>query len=103
MKIIAGGTSSLLYDELVNKKKIFYGSGFYQGLSREGYIFFMQFQIKKLNPKIDKLIMEQIRILVKNELSSERLETEKKNIFTIVYIEWMEYLNHQKFMGKLLQ
>ncbi len=81
MKIIAGGTSSLLYDELVNKKKIFsMVGGFYQGLSRgEGYIYFYAIPNKKIEPKkIDKLIMEQIRILVKNELSSERLETEKK-------------------------
>ena len=80
MKIIAGGTSSLLYDEFVNKKKIFsMVGGFYQGLSRgEGYVYFYAIQMKKLNQKNDNLIMDQIKILVKNELSSERLETEKK-------------------------
>ena len=81
MKIIAGGTSSLLYDEFVNKKKIFsMVGGFYQGLSRgEGYIYFYAIPNEKIEPKkIDNLIMDQIKILVKNELSSERLETEKK-------------------------
>ena len=47
--------------------------------------------------------MDQIKILVKNELSSEKLETEKKYIFTIVFIEWMVFLNLQKFMVRLLQ
>ena len=62
------------------KENLLYGGGFYQGLSRgEGYIYFYAIPNKKIEPKkIDKLIMEQIRILVKNELSSERLETEKK-------------------------
>ena len=81
MKIIAGGTSSLLYDEFVNKKKIFsMVGGFYQGLSRgEGYVYFYAIPNEKIEPKkIDNLIMDQIKILVKNELSSERLETEKK-------------------------
>ncbi len=81
MKIIAGGTSSLLYDEFVNKKKIFsMVGGFYQGLSRgEGYVYFYAIPNDKVEPKkIDKLIMDQIKILVKNELSSEKLETEKK-------------------------
>ena len=84
MKIIAGGTSSLLYDEFVNKKKIFSMiGGFYQGLSRgEGYIYFYAIPNEKIEPKkIDNLIMEQIKILVKNELSLKRLETEKKKYF----------------------
>lgn len=81
MKIIAGGTSSLLYDEFVNKKKIFsMVGGFYQGLSRgEGYVYFYAIPNEKVDPKkIDNLIMEQIKQLVKNELSPEKLETEKK-------------------------
>ena len=84
MKIIAGGTSSLLYDEFVNKKKIFSMiGGFYQGLSRgEGYIYFYAIPNEKIEPKkIDNLIMEKIKILVKNELSLKRLETEKKKYF----------------------
>ena len=84
MKIIAGGTSSLLYDEFVNKKKIFsMVGGFYQGLSRgEGYIYFYAIPNEKIEPtKIDNLIMEQIKIFVKNELSLEKLETEKKKYF----------------------
>ena len=81
MKIIAGGTSSLLYDEFVNKKKIFsMVGGFYQGLSRgAGYIYFYAIPNEKIEAKkIDNLIMDQIKILVENELSSEKLETEKK-------------------------
>ena len=36
MKILAGGTSSLLYEEFVNKKKIFsMVGGFFQGLTKE--------------------------------------------------------------------
>ena len=84
LKILAGGTSSLLYDKLVNEKKIFSMiGGFYQGLTRDkGYVYFYAIPNDKISiKKIEKLINDQLTFSIENDLSQARLDIEKKKYF----------------------
>ena len=84
MKILAGGTSSLVYEEFVNRQKIFsMVGGFYQGFARgEGYVYFyaipnIEMSTSKINEKLENFIAESID----NKITSELLELEKKKYF----------------------
>lgn len=84
MKILAGGTSSLLYEEFVNKKKIFsMVGGFFQGLTKgNGYIYFYAIPNKKveqseISDMLDKFIVKAID----EGISEEKLNLEKKKYY----------------------
>ena len=84
MKILAGGTSSLVYEEFVNRQKIFsMVGGFYQGFARgEGYVYMyaipnIEISTSKINEKLENFIAESID----NKITSELLELEKKKYF----------------------
>jgi len=84
LKILAGGTTSILYNELVEKKKEFsMVGGFYQGLAREsGYAYLYaipkkNMDIKKINEKITKEIFK----AVEEKITPELLNIEKKKYF----------------------
>ena len=84
LKILAGGTSSLLYDKLVNEKKIFSMiGGFTKGLTRDkGYVYFYAIPNDKISiKKIEKLINDQLTFSIENDLSQARLDVEKEEIF----------------------
>jgi zinc protease len=84
MKILAGGTSSLLYDEFVNKKKIFsMVGGFYQGLTKgDGYIYFYAIPNSKVNQsEISQLLDKFISQAIENGISEEKLSLEKKKYY----------------------
>lgn len=84
IKILAGGTSSILYEEFVNKKKIFsMVGGFYQGLSKgSGYIYFYAIPNQKMNEKeISNLLNEKINKSIDSEITDERLALEKQKYY----------------------
>ncbi len=84
MKILAGGTSSILYEEFVNKQKIFsMVGGFYQGLSKgDGYIYMyaipnIEIEESEINQKLEDYISESID----KKVTLEKLDLEKKKYF----------------------
>ena len=89
LKILAGGTSSSLYDEFVNKKKLFSMiGGFYNGLARnQGYVYFYAIPKNSMDEKsIDELINKQLKKSIKNDITIEKLEIEKKKyLFDSIY------------------
>ena len=94
IKILAGGTSGILYEEFVNKKKIFSMiGGFYQGLAKgEGYIYLYAIPNKEIDHlKINDLLDDFLINVVDTKITEEKLRLEKKNIITIVFMEWMGY------------
>ena len=89
LKILAGGSSSILYNELVNKKKIFSMiGGFYQGLTRgQGYVYFYAIPNKKfIDDELNNLIENEIEKAVKTKITKDKLELEKnKYYFDSIY------------------
>ena len=89
LKILAGGSSSVLYDELVNKKKFFSMiGGFYQGLTRgQGYVYFYAIPNKKFNhDEINKLIEDEIEKAIETKITKDKLKLEKnKYYFDSIY------------------
>ena len=84
MKILAGGTSSLLYEEFVNKKKIFsMVGGFFQGLTKgNGYIYFYAIPNKKVEQsEISDLLDKFIVQAIDEGISEEKLTLEKKKYY----------------------
>ena len=84
MKILAGGTSSLLYEEFVNKKKIFsMVGGFFQGLTKgNGYIYFYAIPNKKIEQsEISDLLDKFIVQAIDEGISEEKLTLEKKKYY----------------------
>ncbi|MEE2694984.1 MAG: pitrilysin family protein [Pseudomonadota bacterium] len=84
MKILAGGTSSVLYDEFVNRKKIFsMVGGAYQGLVKgDGYIYFYAIPNEEMNEKeIDKIINFEMISAIEKRITEEKLDIEKKKYF----------------------
>ena len=80
LKILMGGSSSLLYDKLVNDKKIFsMVGGFYQGLSKgDGYIYVYAIPVQEITPrKINNLLNDEIKSSI-NNITKEMIEIEKK-------------------------
>ena len=84
MKILAGGTSSLLYEEFVNKQKIFsMVGGFFQGLTKgNGYIYFYAIPNKKMEQsKLSDLLNKFIDKAIKEGVTEEKLILEKKKYY----------------------
>ena len=84
MKILAGGTSSLLYEELVNKQKIFsMVGGFFQGLTKgNGYIYFYAIPNKKIEQsEISDLLSKFIDQAIQKGVTEEKLILEKKKYY----------------------
>ena len=81
LKILAGGSSSILYDELVNKKKLFsMVGGFYQGLTRgQGYVYFYAIPNKRFDDdELNKLIEDEVEKAIETKVTKDKLELEKK-------------------------
>ena len=84
MKILAGGTSSLLYEEFVNKQKIFsMVGGFFQGLTKgNGYIYFYAIPNKKIEQsEISDLLSKFIDQAIQEGVTEEKLILEKKKYY----------------------
>ena len=88
-KIVASGTSSLLYQNLVEDKKIFsVVGGYFQGLTKgEGNVYLYAIsKEKKDSNEIDKIIMNEFKKIINEKLTSERFEIEKiKYFFDTIY------------------
>ena len=84
MKILAGGTSSVLYEEFVNRQKIFSMiGGFYQGLSKgDGYIYMYAIPNGEIKEsEISKNIEAYIAEAIDTKITQEKLSLEKKKYF----------------------
>ena len=105
MKILASGSSSLLYQELVNKKKKFSVIGaYYQGLTKgEGNIYFYAIPVEGVNTAdIDKIIMDEIKKILDVGLQKKRFEIEKKKYFFDMIYQRDGILNPAQIYGEAL-
>ena len=87
LKILASGSSSILYENLVNKKKVFSAvGGYYQGLTRgEGSVYFYAIPDQEIEfEKIDKIINDEIDTILKKEFQKKDLKLKRKNLFLIL-------------------
>ncbi|MBS91519.1 MAG: peptidase M16 [Rickettsiales bacterium] len=89
LKILASGTSSLLYEKLVNEEKKFSAiGGYYQGLAKgSGSVYFYAIPNDDVDPKnIDEIIDREISRIMKNGIDLKRFEIEKKQyLFDSIY------------------
>ena len=84
MKILAGGSSSILYEKLVRNKELFsMVGGFYQGFAKgEGYIYFYAIPNKNMDDdQISNLLDQQIINSIKENITQEKLDLEKKKYY----------------------
>ena len=84
MKILAGGTSSVIYEEFVNKQKIFSMiGGFYQGFAKgDGYIYFYAIPNKEMShQEINNLLENFLIKAIDDEITEEKLLIEKKKYY----------------------
>ena len=89
LKILSSGSSSLLYENLVNKKKVFSAvGGYYQGLTKgEGNVYFYAIPNEEISlDEVDIIINEEMKIILDQGISKKRFEIEKKKyIYDSVY------------------
>ena len=105
MKILASGSSSLLYQELVNKKKKFSVLGaYYQGLTKgQGNIYFYAIPVEGINTaNIDNIIMDEIKKILDIGLQKKRFEIEKKKYFFDMIYQRDGILNPAQIYGEAL-
>ncbi|MAI85156.1 MAG: peptidase M16 [Rickettsiales bacterium] len=84
LKILAGGTTSILYDELVKKKKVVSAiGGYYNGLTRgDGVIYFYAVPNEKINLlDLEVMIDENIKDAINKKITKEMFLIEKKKYF----------------------
>ena len=84
LEIIAGGKTSILYQELVTKQKIFAAvGGYYQGLTKgPGNIYFYAIPNKNLSPKdIDIKINDVLKNVIKKGISPDDFNRKKKEYY----------------------
>jgi zinc protease len=104
-KIVASGTSSLLYQNLVEDKKIFsVVGGYFQGLTKgEGNVYLYAIsKEKKDSNEIDKIIMNEFKKIINEKLTSERFEIEKKKYFFDTIYKKDGVLNPAQIYGEAL-
>ena len=104
-KIVASGTSSLLYQNLVEDKKIFsVVGGYFQGLTKgevNVYLYAISKEKKDSN-EIDKIIMNEFKKIINEKLTSERFEIEKKKYFFDTIYKKDGVLNPAQIYGEAL-
>ena len=104
-KIVASGTSSLLYQNLVEEKKIFsVVGGYFQGLAKgEGNIYLYAIsKEKKTSNEINNIIMNEFKEIINKKLTSKRFEIEKKKYFFDTIYEKDGVLNPAQIYGEAL-
>ena len=105
LKIAASGTSSLLYQNLVEEKKLFsVVGGYFQGLTKgEGNVYLYAISKgKKTSIEIDKIIMNEFKKIINEKLTSERFEIEKKKYFFDTIYKKDGVLNPAQIYGEAL-
>ena len=104
-KMVASGTSSLLYQNLVEEKKIFsVVGGYFQGLTKgEGNVYLYAIsKEKKPSYEIDKIIMNEFMEIIKEKLTPKRFEIEKKKYFFDTIYKKDGVLNPAQIYGEAL-
>ena len=104
-KMVASGTSSLLYQNLVEERKIFsVVGGYFQGLTKgEGNVYLYAIsKEKKPSYEIDKIIMNEFMEIIKEKLTLERFEIEKKKYFFDTIYKKDGVLNPAQIYGEAL-
>ena len=104
-KIVASGTSSLLYENLVEEKKIFsVVGGYFQGLTKgEGNVYLYAIpNEKKTSSEIDNIIMNEFKEIINKKLTPKRFEIEKKKYFFDTIYKKDGVLNPAQIYGEAL-
>ena len=104
-KMVASGTSSLLYQNLVEEKKIFsVVGGYFQGLTKgEGNVYLYAIsKEKKPSYEIDKIIMNEFMEIINEKLTPKRFEIEKKKYFFDTIYKKDGVLNPAQIYGEAL-
>ena len=104
-KMVASGTSSLLYQNLVEEKKIFsVVGGYFQGLTKgEGNVYLYAIsKEKKPSYEIDKIIMNEFMEIIKEKLTPKRFEIEKKKYYFDTIYKKDGVLNPAQIYGEAL-
>lgn len=84
LKILAGGSTSILYDELVTKKKKFSSVGaYYNGLTKgKGLVYFYAVPNDGVEiSEVETLINETIEQALRSEITHERFKIQKRKYF----------------------
>ncbi len=105
LKIVASGTASLLYQNLVEEKKIFSViGGYFQGLTKgEGNVYLYAIsKEKKPSSEIDSIIMNEFREIINEKLTPKRFEIEKKKYFFDTIYKKDGVLNPAQIYGEAL-
>ena len=105
LKIVASGTASLLYQNLVEEKKIFsVVGGYFQGLTKgEGNVYLYAIsKEKKPSSEIDSIIMNEFREIINEKLTPKRFEIEKKKYFFDTIYKKDGVLNPAQIYGEAL-
>ena len=105
LRILASGSSSVLYENLVNKKKKFSAiGGYYQGLTRgEGSVYFYAIPNKDLVlDNIEIIINKEIDQILNEGISKKRFEIEKKKFVYDSIYERDGVLNPAQAVGEAI-
>ena len=105
LRILASGSSSVLYENLVNKKKKFSAiGGYYQGLTRgEGSVYFYAIPNEDLvSDNIDTIINKEIDQILNEGISKKRFEIEKKKFVYDSIYERDGVLNPAQAVGEAI-
>jgi len=105
LRILASGSSSILYENLVNKKKKFSAiGGYYQGLTRgEGSVYFYAIPNDDLVlDNIDIIINKEIDQILNEGISKKRFEIEKKKFIYDSIYERDGVLNPAQAVGEAI-
>ena len=105
LRILTSGSSSILYENLVNKKKKFSAiGGYYQGLTRgEGSVYFYAIPNDDLVlDNIDIIINKEIDQILNEGISKKRFEIEKKKFVYDSIYERDGVLNPAQAVGEAI-
>ena len=105
LKILVSGSSSLLYKILVEEKKLFsVVGGYYQGMTKgEGSVYLYAIPKEKLKlQNIDKIIMNEIKEIIKKGIDEKRFDIEKKRYFYDIVYNRDGILNPAQIFGESL-
>ena len=105
LRILASGSSSILYENLVNKKKKFSAiGGYYQGLTRgEGSVYFYAIPNEDLVlDNIEIIINKEIDQILNEGISKKRFEIEKKKFVYDTIYERDGILNPAQAVGEAI-
>ena len=84
IRILAGGSTSILYNELVEKQKMVSAiGGYYQGMTRENgsmYFYAIPNDGVSIN-EIEKVIDDKIKDAIEKKMTEEKFQTQKKKYY----------------------